>query len=280
VKTWLRRSSGPKKISASGAMSVSPSYLDDLRTRYRRFLKLPADVIKFGASQADLAHARALPPPEPVFPREPGQLHLLYTGASGPVMPHSLTVLFTSLRQYADRWPEKARRLRLHFVGTSYVAPGQGRFSVIPVAESCGVAEFVQEIPHRVGHLEALRRQLEADVLLLPGSSDLAYSPSKVYPYVLTGRPILGLVFRDSVMEQLLDEMDCAYVVRFREHEPKDEAYAALHRFYDLLLAGLPEGSLPPRTQLPLGGHFQADALTRQQCNLFDRAIPAVPPLA
>jgi len=259
---------------AAGAISVSPSYLEDLRARYRHFATVPAEVIGFGASRADLAYATASVDHAQKFHRDHGEVHLLYTGASGPVMPHSLTVLFDSVRLYRERWPERARRLRFHFIGTSYVASGEGKNSVVPVAADCGVADQVDEIPHRIGHLEALRWQEAADVLLLPGSSDLAYSPSKLYPYFLTGRPILGLVFQDSVMECLLDELDCAFMVRYRNDGPKEGAHRELHRFFDLALAGFPAGSLPARNTDHFSSHYLAEELTRRQCALFSRALP------
>jgi hypothetical protein len=263
-----------KAFGRAGAiMSVSPSYLEDLRKRYPAVAQTPQAVIRFGATRIDIPHALALPAPPFVYPRGNGEVHFLYTGASGPVMPHALTVLFTALRLYKERRPLQARRLRFHFIGTSYVAPGRGKASVLPVAALCGVEGNVDEIPHRIGHLESIRLQLDADVLLLPGSSDLAYSPSKIYPYYLTGRPMLGLVFRDSVMERLLDELSCAYMVRFRQAEAKDEAYARLHQFFDLAIEGFPPGSLPERRDEYFREHYLADELTRQQCALFDRAL-------
>ena len=258
---------------ASALMSVSPLYLQTLRARYPRLATTPAIVLRFGASTADVDLASRLPPPSIPFPRAEGQKHLLYTGASGPVMPHALTVLFTALRLYRERSPERARRLRLHFIGTSYAAPGEGRPSVLPVAEQCGVAGQVVEIPHRVGYLEAIRLQQESDALLLLGSSDLAYSPSKAYVYYLTGRPILGLVFRDSVMERLLDELGCAAMVRFREAEPKDEAWAGLHQFFDRVIDGTPDPAPSRRNPEQFKSLYLADALTRRQCNLFDEAV-------
>jgi hypothetical protein len=264
---------GPTFRQAGAVMSVSPSYLEDLRKRYPRFAAVPTAVIRFGATRIDIPIARTLPHSPYEYPRSRGEVNFLYTGASGPVMPHALTVLFTGLRRYRELHPERAARLRFHFIGTSYVAPGRGKASVLPVAKLCGVADNVDEVPHRIGHLEALRLQLDADILLLPGSSDLAYSPSKIYPYYLTGRPILGLVFRDSVMESLLDELACAYMVRFRQNEPKDEAYAGLHRFFDLALSGLVAESLPLRNEAYFRREYLAEELTRQQCELFDRAL-------
>jgi hypothetical protein len=258
---------------ASGLMSVSPGYLADLRARYPWFRQVPAEVINFGASRNDLVQAAMLPAPAHRYREEKSELHFLYTGAAGPLMPHALTVLFDGLRHYRERFPERARRLRFHFLGTSYVAPGQGRNSVTPIAEICGVADQVEEIPHRLGHLECIRLQNDTDVLLLAGSSDLAYSPSKIYPYYLAGRPILALVFRDSVMEKLLEKLNCATMVRFQENESKDSAFAELGAFFDRLLMGFPPGSLPVRNDDFFNRHFLADELTRQQCDLFNLAL-------
>jgi hypothetical protein len=110
-------------------------------------------------------------------------------------------------------------------------------------------------------------------VLLLPGSSDLAYSPSKFYPYYLTGRPILALVFKDSIMEKLLHETNCSVMVSFYENKPKDAAHAALATFFDDALAGFPPGSLPQRNDAFFNQHYLAEALTLVQCGLFNRAL-------
>jgi hypothetical protein len=253
-------------------MSVSPTYLSDLRTRYWWFKDIPSEVLGFGASREDLVKS-ALLQPSHTYRTEHKELHVLYTGASGPVMPHSLTVLFTALRLYRDRAPNQARRLRFHFLGTSYVAPGHGKNSVLPVAEMCGVADQVEEIPHRLGHLECIRLQRDADVLLLPGSSDLAYSPSKIYPYYLADRPTLAIVFKNSVMEALVRSLNCAVVVNFAEHEPKAEAHAAIADFFESALNGFPPGSLPVRNDAFFNEHYLAETLTTRQCDLFDRAL-------
>jgi hypothetical protein len=79
-------------------------------------------------------------------------------------------------------------------------------------------------------------------ILLLPGSSDLAYSPSKVYPYYLSRRPTLGLVFKNSVMERLLDELACAYMVRFT---PRRTSSPPTNALVPLLRSGLRRISRP-----------------------------------
>jgi hypothetical protein len=259
--------------SAAGAMSVSPGYLEELRHRYPAFRSVPAEVIRFGASRGDLAAAAALPPSTATFPREAGQIHLLNTGASGPILPEAATALFEALRQYRELQPARCARLRLHFIGTSYAAEGRGVPTVLPVAVRCGVADLVREVPHRIGLLAAMRLQLDTDALLLLGSRELAYSPSKLYPYYLAQRPMLALVFADSVLARLLDELACASVVPIDASAGPADAVRSIHGFFDQLCAGSAPDPLPRRDERAFDARFLADELTRQQCRLFDRAV-------
>ncbi len=258
---------------AAGFISVSPSYLEDLAIRYPWFSAKPSAVINFGASIEDLNKARQLPHFSLTKPKEESELHFLYTGASGPVMPTALSVLFAALRSYRMREPDKAKRLRFNFIGTSYVEFGMGKQSVVPLAKEYGVADQIEEIPHRIGFLQALRLQFDADVLLLPGSSDPAYSPSKVYLYYLAGPPILALVFKSSVMERLLKELSCSYVVSIGGTDGDEDAHKTIHEFFELALSNRLTGSLPTRNDAYFNSHYLANELTRAQCGLFDEAV-------
>jgi hypothetical protein len=263
---------GPCFRRAGAIMSVSPSYLEDLRARYPETAALPSAVIRFGASREDFAHAAALPNTTYPFDGDPRLRHLAYTGASGPVMPHSLEVLFGALQTYRGLHPARAERLRFHFVGTSYVPPGAGKATVLPVAEAFGVADLVSEVAHRVGFLDCARIQRAAHGLLLLGSSDLAYSPSKVYFYYLAGRPILGVVFQDSVMERILDELRCAHMARFRLAGPKEDAHRVIMAYFDGVLDGFPPEATPPGNDAVFNSNYLVEKLALRQCELFEQA--------
>ena len=269
---WLLEGWSFRRVA--GVMSVSPGYLEDLRERYSWFAGVPTAVIRFGASETDLALVRSRAGAG-VWTKRPGMINFVYTGAAGPIMPHSLTVLFDGLRRYRETHPERACRLHFAFVGTSYVTSNRASHSVLPLAEVCGVANQVEEVPYRIGHLEALRAQADADVLLMLGSSDRAYSPSKLYPYFLAQRPMLSIIFRESVLEKMLVELSCSRIVRFSENESKDSAYAILAQFFDDALADFPAGTLPERNEELFRRQYLARELTGQQCRLFDDASSA-----
>ena len=258
----------------AGVMSVSPDYLSDLSDRYPHLIRVPTATIRFGASAEDLIAARRLSGPSTRFSRRNGEVHIVYTGVA--VMPEAFRLFFESIRLFRDRVPKQANRLRLHFLGTSYARPGTGKPTIVPLAKTLGVEGFVTEVPDRLGHLDCLRIQEEADVLLLPGSSDPAYSPSKTYPYFLTGRPILGLVFAGSVLESLLAELGGAYLVRFTEHGLKEDAHAAIGRFLEAALEGRAAEMIAPREEERFAREYLAASLTARQAELFARACAHV----
>ena len=271
ARTLARLLEPPTYRRADGFMSVSQHYLTDLAQRYPWFRAKPQAVIRFGASETDLETARRLQVDTGAWPVRPGDIHLLYTGASGPIMPHALDVLFAGFKRYRERWPEKAKRFHFHFYGTSYVPAGEGKCSILPVAETCGLSGVIDEIPHRLGHLESLALQLRADALLLLGSSDLAYSPSKLHPYYLTGKPLLSVVFKNSYLEGMLQELNCSTLVAFSADETKETAYDRLECFFDHAIAGFPAAGEPVRNDAHFRENFLAARLTRRQCELFER---------
>ncbi|MGD1030236.1 MAG: glycosyltransferase [Opitutaceae bacterium] len=261
--------------NAAAIMSVSDRLIEDLRSRHPRLARTPGAALPFGASRNDFARAALKPGPGGTRPRGAGERHLVYTGVSGPVMSQALLVLFTGLRRYRERFPEKAGRLRLHFIGTSYGLPGQQRPSVLPIAEQCGTADLVEEILPRTGFLNSIRLQRDAGTLLLLGSNDPDYSPSKVFQYYLAERPILGLVLHGSIMEALLDRLSCAFLVRFRETGPGDDTCDELARAFDRILDDRLMAGLPPRNEAFFRENFLADESARRQCALFESAASA-----
>jgi hypothetical protein len=263
---------------AAGFISVSQRYLSALARRYPWFQSKPQATIRFGVSAADFDYIRRHPPAGIRLPRQPGKIHLLYTGAAGPIMPRALYVLFAGFVRYRQTHPERAARFQFHFYGTSYVPPGKGSPSVLPMAEKLGLTACVEEIPHRIGHLESLALLLQADALLLLGSGDPAYSPSKLYPYYLSGKPILGLVFEDSYLEGLMRELKCSWLVPFSLDRTKDAVHARLKAFFDHALAGFPEGVLPPRDERAFRQDYLAEPLTGKQCELFAAALAGTVP--
>jgi hypothetical protein len=257
----------------AGFVAVSARYIDDLKARYRWFSRIPAEAIRFGVSEADLRAAQGLPSTRATATADKSAVRLVYTGAAGPITPRAAELLFGALQRFRRQQPGAAKRLRLEFIGTSYAASGAAQPALRELAEKFGVADQVSEVPERIGHLESLRVQSDADALLLLGSTDLAYSPSKLYPYYLSGRPILALVFSGSYLEEMVRELDCAFLVAVNASDPDDQCHENLAVFFSAALAGFPPEVLPRRNDRFFREQFLAPAVTARQCALFDRCL-------
>ncbi len=182
---------------AAAVMSVSHGYLDTLRKRYPWFGDKKAEVIPFGVSLADFDASEKIsfriePAPDAAIKT------IVYTGRLGPDMRGLLAVFFRGLAGL------KQRNVRMEFWGTSYADKARQKTVACEVADECGVKDLVKEHPGRIAYLETFARLRAADAILLLGSDDRDYSPSKVYPVLASGRPVLAVVPVGSILESVL----------------------------------------------------------------------------
>ncbi|MEO6876118.1 MAG: glycosyltransferase, partial [Opitutaceae bacterium] len=259
---------------AAGFVSVSEDYLTQLRARYAWAGTTPSAVIPFGAPETDLAFVRHHVEIVPAFVREPGAVHLVSVGAVGPIMRTALELLFAGVRNLRTLDPTAAARLRLHFVGTSYASRERAESSVLPVAQACGVADCVREEPGRVGYFTAIQTLLAADAVLIPGSNDAAYNPSKIATCFLAEKPTLALTPAGSALEHAVRELSFATVVTW----PAPDGVSRVTDFLRAMLDPAAPTPAPNRNLALFNSRHTARARTQQQCALFDRAMAVAQP--
>jgi hypothetical protein len=254
---------------ADGIISVSSDYLDVLRGRYPRLRDVPQATITFGASRADFDLLSRRPQANRHFVPGDGQLHGVYVGAGGAAMAPALRLLFRALRQGRVSVPETFSRVMLHFVGTDYAPGDRARKTVEPLAHQCGVGDLVREDTNRLSYFGALQLLVDADFLVVIGSDDPAYTPSKIYPYIQARKPILAVLHERSPAVALLRETNAACVVTFSSDEPMiDAAVERVSGAWRQLLERCPAG---PSTDWGRFENYWAREMTRRQCSLFDK---------
>lgn len=251
-------------------ISVSARYLDDLARRYPWWTGDRGSVLTFGAPDEDFALVRAQLGVAPaLLPAGGGALRIAYAGRLGPDMHPALDVLFAA----AARWKDAPRPVTFHFFGTSYAGADRAESTTTALAERHGIAHLVHEKPARIGYLDSLRLLLEADVLLLLGSEDKSYSPSKIYPTLLAGRPTLAVAPAGSVLADAVRALGGAALVTF--HQPAGGDPTAISRLAELMKTGLDSGTLPadPLDRPRLAGNHSAAVVARRQLEIFSRAL-------
>ena len=252
---------------AAHVISVSEAYLETLRRRYPWFETGTGSVLTFGVPDLDLALAREKFATAPRLLPATDRLKIAYAGRLGPDMQPALEVLFGALAQLRDAPPG----FELFFHGTSYAAKGQGVPTAAPLARRRGLGDLVHEQPDRIGYIDSLRLLLEGDLALLLGSADPDYSPSKVYPTLITGRPVVAVAPAGSVLAEKLRELGGAILVTFNSHVESDPdaigLLAAALRSFASTPATFP--GLPLKHDV-LAQRYSSGAVAAAQLAIFD----------
>lgn len=259
---------------ADGLVAVSESYAKVLRRRYPWITQDQCLTLPFGAEAHDYEIARRVRAADEVFLLGDGAIHGVYIGAVSPSMTYACEAICRAMREGLSRRPQLYRHLRLHFIGTNYAGGNLARPVIDPLARRLCLNGHVREHPGRIPYFAALRLQQQADFLLLPGSLDPAYTPSKIYPLILAKRPLLAVFHQASSVVQLLRASGAGEVVTFDTDEDVDELSGRLLEAWTPLLEKLP---FTPRVNWDKFETYSAREMTRRQCAFFDRVVSRSP---
>ena len=256
-----------------GIISVSDKYSKTLQDRYSNIRPEMCDTIPFGASSRDFELLDRVTLDNEAFDPNDGMVHVVNTGsAGGHTMRFSFTVIFTALKKGLETNPELFERIRMHFLGTTYAPNGTGANTVLPIAEKCGVGEYVHEQPDRLPYFNALKVLKDAAMLVIPGLDDPAYTASKLFPYILTRKQILAVIHEGSSVVRMLDETRGGDCVPFNSDMDLDELATRAMKCWEEILGRLPAS---PDTNWEAIEPHTAREMTRRQVECFERVLLA-----
>jgi hypothetical protein len=194
---------------------VSSGTTNSVVERYAHLRSENATEIPYGASASDFEYVRLHPRPNPVFDCQDGLVHVSYVGACIPAMHESVRALFQAMRLGLNRSRENFGLIRLHFVGTTYAhAPNNSR-PIEDLAREAGIEGYVDERPSRVSYLDSLQIMIDSHALFLAGSVEPHYTASKVFPCILSHRPVLAIFHEESSVVDILRETRAGKVFTF-----------------------------------------------------------------
>lgn len=253
--------------NTDGLISVSSDYISALKKRYSALENVPNAVIPFGASWRDMQIAEQRPnSPEALL--SPDHVNIVYVGRGGADMHQAIRPVFAALKKGLDEAPELFKRLNVYFIGTSYAPAGEGIPTILPLAKEMGVENHVAEITDRIGYYQTLQTLLKADALFIPGSDDPAYSASKLYPYLMTQKPLLAIFNKASNVMPFLNKCaQNALVYSFG-----DEEIRLVSLIYHSL-TGWAKREYQPVKLSKAFEKYSAGNLAAAQADLFNRAV-------
>jgi len=217
VVDQLSRLQEPRVLRhASGITAVSAAYPAQLQARYSFAASIPSLVLPFPGSEDDFHHLEDIPASQLPFDPHDGLLHWVSIGRGGADLHTALGGLFEAIARHAPG--DLRRRLRLHFLGTSYAQAGQGIPTIAPLAARYGLDDIVAERTDRLPLSLTLATLKAADALLVLGSNDPAYTASKLYPYLLARRPMLAVMHEQRSVVEVLQRCGGGQLVTFGGH--------------------------------------------------------------
>lgn len=201
--------------SASFVTAVSEGMLEGLKRRYPWLTGVRTAAMPYGVELDDMEASARLGVAPPDFDPTSGDLTICFTGALQPHGRDLVRAVLLGVRALRDAASPIAARVRLRFYGTSNLTWGHGHEAVLPMARDLGLGDVVSEISERIPYLSAMAVLRASRIVLVMGSTEPAYSASKLYPALVSGRPILALCHAESTMRQTMDETGAGVAVTF-----------------------------------------------------------------
>jgi len=253
-----------KKVG--GLIAVTDTYISILAERYPWVRSVPSSTITFGAFKPDFQIA-AKNEVKSFIKKSRGKIAIAYVGVAGEIMAPSLTALFKSLSMLKRTNHRLYKRFEWFFIGTSYAPPGTGKKTVVPIAKAFGVEDSVYEQTDRISYFEALKSIVTSDALLIIGSDEPTYTASKLYPYLLTNKPLLALFNAASPALEILQEYGAKYAYSY---DKSADIGLKINDFLSALAAGeIGEQQYDPDAI----EKYSAENMAKRQCELFDRVV-------
>ena len=251
---------------ASQIITVSPAYRESLRQRYSWLSPDRFTVLPFGAAENDFEIMASLDLQQKVFDPEDGKRHWVYVGAGGVAMTFSIRSFFQALgRVRRNGGGRELENLMIHFVGTDYAAGDRARETFRPIAEECGVADIVDEMPNRISYFEALKCLADAEALIVPGSDDPGYTASKICAYIMANKPMLTIFHEDSNAVDILRAANAGTLVTFKDGSEGERMTLEIEAKW---FKSVREPATINRVALE---PYLAKEMTRRQCAVFDK---------
>lgn len=133
-------------------------------------------------------------------PKSNGKFRFVYAGAMLPKAYKPLEEIFKALTKLQRlQLPQPLQHIEFHFIGTLG--------TIKPIAEKYRLYNTVVfEYPDRIPYLDVLKNLDAADGIFILGSTEPHYTPSKVFQGVLSQKPILAVLHRESTAVKVLSD--------------------------------------------------------------------------
>lgn len=178
--------------------------------------------------------------------RDRSRFRITYSGAF--YVGRSPRVMLEAAKEAMSRVPDLAKHLELMFVGVL-------QKDYHNLIHKMGLENIVTQKGY-VAHRESVGWLLASDVLWMTMSDDIS-APGKLYEYLGTGKPVIGLVPKRSQAERMLQDYGAGMVVDPEDVKGLSELIIKLYHSWQ-------RGALPSNVDYEFVNSFDRRELTRE----------------
>jgi hypothetical protein len=205
--------------NASLITGISESYYMPVLQRNPHLQKTITGYMPMGGEQNDFDVVNTLKTKAYLFTKKNNTLTIVYAGA---ILPKAILPLQNIFKAISEN-KELYKNVEFHFIGTGKMANNPESFTVKKYAEEFKIWNtIVFEYPARIPYLDVLIHLKEADVIFILGSTESHYTPSKVYQAVLSKKPLLAILHKESSAVGIINKTNIGKVLSFNGEEEVD----------------------------------------------------------
>lgn len=196
-----------------GIMSVSSTYIEVLKNRYKHLNFTPSVVVPFAAFETDINTAKNSKVKNNIYDKDLNY-NIVYVGRGGHDMRKSLSVIFKAFKEGLNKF-EEFKKIRWYFIGTNYSTESNAEKTVLPIALSFGVEDYITEITNRIPYFESLKVLADSMMIVVPGSDNIGYTASKIYSYAWLRKPIITVFHSSSSVNKFMKDVNLGLAIQF-----------------------------------------------------------------
>lgn len=253
--------------NVNGLISVSEEYIFQLKNRYKELKDIPFKVIPFGVHYLDFKIARENKFDD-FLELDQKKKNIVYTGAVGSVMKESIEFFCKKLFFLKENQRTSYDKLNFYFIGTSYTPNNLATESVMPIAKLFDVADCIKEIPNRIGYFNSINLLQKSDGLIVLGSDENSYNPSKIFTYIHTKKQMIGIFKKPSTASSMIEDFGSGVVVYYEYHQKSQDDFVS---FFEHIIKG--DDICPKEASEGQLKSYDSELLTKEQCLLFNAVI-------
>lgn len=140
---------------------------------------------------------------------------LVYAGAMLPKAYEPLENIFKSIALNRLQYKE----IEFYFIGTGKLYNDSESFNIKPLAEKYNLWNtIVFEFPQRFSYVDVLVHLINAHGVFILGSTETHYTPSKVFQAILSKKPVLAILNKNSSAVEVIETIKAGLVLSFDQN--------------------------------------------------------------